>query len=220
MCWNSTVSWSTLALGTALNIGTTAYYFEKPVIAVSIAWQWALFMQMSDGLTWRSLKNRNQDQNTFAADLAFLFNMTQPVIAGLVLLAADLTEKVMVYIAVTILLLFIGYSLLQTRKLSSDTNHIESLDGHLDYHWWRQKPYKSLGIIFLLTLLAMILLLLRPLSFALLEAGYVLITAFLAYTLFGRTSPTQWCFFAAFAPIFTALFFWISKKYPLVDIYQ
>lgn len=218
MCWNEPVSWTTLAVGTALNVGTCVLYPTKPVIATSVCWEWALLMQMSDALAWHSLKHpQNSNLNSLASDMAFVFNLTQPVVTALVFLAIDVVEQVFVYVAVSLLLLYVMVMVVQARKLDNKRLYLRSLDGHLDYHWWREKPYASLGKYFLFSLLAFTLLLLRPLTFALLESGFIVATVLLAWFFFKRTSPTMWCWFAAFAPLFTALFWWISEKHPLVS---
>lgn len=79
MCWNATTSFATLALGTVANVVCAYILRGTDTMVYILAWQYALLMQLPEGIAWIQL-NRNAEADVrIASRLAMVLNVTQPV---------------------------------------------------------------------------------------------------------------------------------------------
>ena len=99
-----------------------------------------------------------------------------------------------------------SYILWTTKNMNVD-DCTKSLCSHIFYKWWD----KQKGFIFVITLISVTLLLIKPFSIALMFSVYALLTILI--TIIGyNANASMWCWFAAFAPVFTIFFYKISEK--------
>lgn len=212
MCWNEPVSWTTFAVGTALSIISASIIRKPIIIAISIAWIWALLMQVFEALMWR-----DQDcgkLNKFATTGAYVANIMQPIIVFIVLIVVcnpPLPYKITASVVISV---YTCYMLAQVFRMKPDNCTQKCETGkdckHLYYKWWDKM--KAGGIIYVIALVAVILLLCRPIWFGLFEVGYILLTLLFASRFFGRSTASTWFWLAVFAPLFTILFWKISER--------
>ena len=148
--------------------------------------------------------------NTFAAQGALIANITQPLVAGLLLISVSDVPKSNKIAATAIMLFYIcwmSYSLNKIKKVDKLTN--TPTCGHLQFGWWKQVPGGP--IFYFATLAAVVLLLLRPMKFAALEIGYITIALIAAGFIYSCGTASMWCWFAALAPLFTGIFWNMSQ---------
>ena len=213
MCWNEQVSWITFILGTVLCIATALYIKNRAVTAVCLVWFWVLLMQFFEALMWRD-KSCGQ-LNKFATNGAYVANIMQPVAIFLICIAImpDIkpTPKMIAALLIAMYLCFMFYKAFRMRAPACTASCVEYGDcKHLHYSWWDGGG--AGGWFYTLIVIAMILLLLKPFKFALFQAGFVLLTLLVATRFFGKSSASMWCWMAAFAPLFVALFWKLSNK--------
>jgi hypothetical protein len=82
MCWNAPISFTTFFLGTMLNFICYKAIKESNVWPILFYWQYALIMQLWEGIAWLQLQNNESIK--IVSWVAFIFNITQPIILGLV----------------------------------------------------------------------------------------------------------------------------------------
>jgi hypothetical protein len=200
MCFNAPVSIASFFVGTLLNI---YLYMVAPHISVKIialVWQYSIIMQLLDYFSWTS--ECPSTQQTISSKLSYFFNITQPIfflIIGLYLLPnLSLSVK---FMAIMVSIFYLGYVLSQTKEITSCVKEL-NVCGHLNYSWWNQIHYG--GTIYTLTLIALTLLLL-PTQFGLYQLAYIVTTLAISTIMYGCGTPSVWCFFQVFAPIYTLL---------------
>jgi hypothetical protein len=207
MCINFETSILTLVLGTTFNIRNIIKYNNPQITAVSIGWQYVLLMQLFDAIAWKS-----PEYNTFAAKSAFITNVSHPIVIGIIfltLLPSDDSTKYIgatITVAYTIWLLYKSNKINEVKYLNTGTNC-----DHLVYNWWDDFG-KGSAYVYILTVLLLVLLFLKPFNFAVMQAAYILITLIISKYIYSCGTASMWCWFAAFAPLFTGLMFEISTK--------
>ncbi len=162
-------------------------------------------MQVFEALIWRD--QACGSLNKGATIGAYLANVLQPIFVLLVLL---FVTKSNIYLQMTAFILVMGYMayILYYYNKHVKLECTKSKDCHLYYDWW-----STFGAAFyVITLISVILLLARPLSYALMISGYILLILFIAILGFNSTIASTWCWMAAFAPIFTIFFYKMSQK--------
>ena len=207
MCWNEPVSWATFGIGTALSVISAAVVRKPAVIAVSIVWIWVLLMQFFEALMWRDQKCGKL--NKFATTGAYVANIMQPIVIFIVLIVACNPPAPYKIVAGIVVAVYACYMLANAFRMESQPCTEQCEDGknckHLYYKWWDKM--KAGGLIYVLAIVALILLLCRPIWFGIFEVGYILLTLLVASRFFGKSTASTWCWLAAFAPLFT-IFFW------------
>lgn len=83
MCWNASVSFTTLAIGSFLNIISYSILRKRDSIAAAFVyfWQYALLMQLPEGIAWI----RINESILVESRVAFFLNITQPLVTFLIL---------------------------------------------------------------------------------------------------------------------------------------
>ena len=204
MCFNAPVSISTFIVGLILNIAVMIRFPRKEVIAVSLCWSYVLLMQLFEAIIWT-----NQDcgrWNKFASIGAFIANISQPIFVAVCLMA---TIQSAWYLKLIISILLCGYIIyMATAQYKTiDCTRPSKKCASLEYRWWdlvSAWPY-------LILLLAAYLLLLRPLSFSVMQVGWILLTLLVAILTRKGAVGSMWCFLAAFAPVLTAAYCLLNK---------
>ena len=123
MCISEGVSWTTLAIGSVLNILILIYLSQIPdpkviiPIILILGWQYALLMQIPDALAWR------HPTAQYPGKLAFILNVTQPlvlfilVVIGLTKLGISLVRLIPAIVALTV------YSILTIKDTVNRTDY-------------------------------------------------------------------------------------------------
>ena len=196
-------------IGTIVNMATIWRMPQKEVIATCLAWEFAIFMQLWDAVLWKMSECSKEKE--VISSVAMAFNVMQPVVSlFLFLLLKNSGARKSVAVAiVTIYLIYMLIDLsrmkpIQCVKSVCDEN---KKNCNLDYSWWGDSNVG--GVMYLIALLSVFLLLLRPLKFAAMQCAVILVTFFIALFGFQDGHPSVWCFFAAFAPFFVGL----SRKF-------
>ena len=65
MCWNKEISFLTFFIGTLFNILLWNYTTNGYVRIIALLWQFVLFMQIFEGLSWISKETNNNKSNGF-----------------------------------------------------------------------------------------------------------------------------------------------------------
>ena len=158
MCISEGVSWTTLAIGSVLNILILVYLSRIPgpkvivPIILILAWQYALLMQIPDALAWRHPTAQAPGK------LAFILNATQPlvlfilVVIGLTKLRISLVRLIPAIIALTV------YSILTIKNTVNRKDYnIQPTKQckHLSYSWWDGNMLRLYALLIVLTLLCL-----------------------------------------------------------------
>ena len=198
MCFNAPVSIAALIVGTVLNVYVYRSTTLPHVRAIIVAWQYSLLMQLADALSWTS--ECPSTQQTISTKLSYVLNITQPIallVAAMIFVPSlSLRTKV---IACGVGMAYLAYTYAYTKNTDACVKRLNAC-GHLDYYWWSDIPYG--GFVYVLTLIALTLLLF-PTTFGVLQLAYVLATLGLSMVFYSCGTPSVWCFFQVFAPLFT-----------------
>ena len=207
MCWNEPISWTVFFVGTLFNMYLIWKFRTATAITVAITWQWVLLMQLFDALLWR---DQNCGRlNKFATNSAYIANITQPIVVFLSLIVIS-TANIKLKIMSTVIILFYIIYMIQSRPNIGKLDCVQEKGGHLNYFWWDKMKFG--GIIYAVVLVLIMLLLLRPVNLSIFEVSYILITLGISIAFFKYSTPSIWCWFAAFAPIANVIFFSFNKK--------
>lgn len=217
MCWNEKTSWTTFIIGTIFNI-FNIYYFREPIITIiSIIWEWVLLMQFFEARAWASQPHISgkscSDQNKNATAGAMIANVTQPILIAMALISFTPVPTQNKVIAMSVVFLYtcwLLYALNKNQPFECLTP-TESCD-HLDLVWWKNFPGKSLP--YMITLVVVILLLIRPIDLAWFELIFILATLAISAVIYSCGAASMWCWFAAFAPLFTGAYWYYTRGPP------
>ena len=159
MCISEKVSWTTLVIGSIINILIIIYLVRIPdpkviiPIILILAWQYALLMQIPDALAWR------YPTAQYPGKLAFILNATQPlvlfilVVIGLTKMGISLERLVPAIIALTI------YSVLTIKDtINRQDYNIQPPKQckYLSYSWWTGSKYVFYVLSIVLTILCFV----------------------------------------------------------------
>ena len=209
MCIDFETSVLTLTLGTVFNIRNIIKYDNLQITAVSLGWQYVLLMQLFDAIAWKT--TNESTYNTFAAKSAFVTNISHPIVVGVLFLALLQNDKINKYAGAAITIAYTAWAIYKANKI----NEIKYLNtgtncDHLVYNWWDDFG-KGSAYFYIASVILLVLLLLKPFNFALMQAGYILITLIISTYIYSCGTASMWCWFAAFAPLFTGLMWTIAK---------
>jgi hypothetical protein len=217
MCWDKRTSIITFVLGTAVNIFNIFYFQTTVITLLSIAWEWLLLMQLFEAIAWDSQPKAGEPcspQNKLAANGALIANVTQPILIALLLIAftpVPLQNKVIAMTAIFAYICWLVYAMNQTHPFTC-LKKGEDCD-HLALHWWDKFPGGSW--IYMAIIPIVVLLLLRPMDLAWASLIYIAVIAVISSTFYGCGSGSVWCWFAAFAPLLTGLYWYYTRGPPI-----
>lgn len=193
MCYNATTSITTFIIGTviAVSVGAIALVQKKyQLAALSFGWIWVLGMQLWEYFIWRYPKN------LVYVKWAYIFNITQLIVLALLFLTFFNQPFPNRLVAVFLLLVYILYMLqigYQSQELKRSPN--------LEYSWWDNYG----GYIYMIFLISLFLLLIRPFYWSIATLIYILILFILSWFFYKRAVASLWCFFAVTVPLVSLL---------------
>jgi hypothetical protein len=206
MCWNAKTSLITFIVGTILNIYTYFHFNSQNIKIVCIIWQWILCMQLAEFLIWTGLDNNNKPLNRTGTKMALYLNILQPVIVFIVAICfsgnkISTNKKILASILVVF---YISFMLIKFNEVPEYTHLQPSKNcSHLNLQWWQDIP--GSGMIYCVTLFALILLLFSPLKLAIFTAAYIFISLFISQKFYSCGQPSIWCWLVVPMPLIVAL---------------
>ncbi len=220
MCWDKQTSIITFVLGTAVNIFNIFYFRTTVITLLSIIWEWILLMQLFEAIAWDSQpgpggsSNNCSKQNKLAANGALIANVTQPILLALALIAftpVPLQNKVIAMTAIFAYICWLVYAMNQTQPFTC-LKKGEDCD-NLNYSWWAKFP--GTAWIYMAIIPAVFLLLLRPMDLAWAAVIFIALSSAISYQFYGCGIGSVWCWFAAFAPVLTGLYWYYTRGPPI-----
>lgn len=212
MCLGEKQSWIAFAIGSIVNLFNIFIFKNRTITIISLLWQWVLIMQVFEAIAW---KNQPQggvcnSQNNFATRGAMIANLTQPIILALMMVVFTPVSKRQKLIAMSIIFVYICWVIYALNSIPNQTclEPKKNCD-NLNLSWWEKVPGGT--VFYMIAMISSILLLVRPMNFALLELGYILVALAISVKFYKCGTGSMWCYLAAFAPIFTGLFWSISN---------
>ena len=204
MCWDAKTSIITFILGTIVNISVALYYKKPEITIFCLCWQWAIMMQLSEYLIW--IDQDCGETNKLGTKMALIFNLTQPIIPFILLMMFTDQPDSSKIIASVLILVYISYLFLKLNN-GKEYNCIKPSTNcsHLNLKWW--DDFTGGGYLYTFVLVAILLLLFRPLGLSLFVIAYILITVLLSMIFYSCGAPSIWCWFAVPLPIFVAIFY-------------
>ena len=206
MCWNEPVSWTTFAIGTALNIFNIFYFQDTTLTLISLVLQWLLLMQFFEALAWR---DQNCGQlNNFATNGALIANVTQPLIVFMLFCTFTPANETAKTIALSIAITYTCYILYKLNQRGG-YQCLQPSDScsHLDLYWWKDMS----GFIYCLALFSIMLLLIRPIHLAVFTSSYIGFTLVLSILFYSCGVGSMWCWFTSFAPAIIGLYWYYNR---------
>lgn len=207
MCWNAPASLASFIVGTIINI-SVLLYFKAPIItSICILWQWVLMMQISEYFVWKGQdKSQDNQQLTLGTKAALVFNITQPLVAFLCLMMISKVKMSFKIVASVVILFYVSFMLLnlncQKEYIAlSPTPKCE----HISLQWW--SDIKNSPLVYIVVLLSIFLLLLRPYNLSLFITSYLIITVVISSVFYSCGGASMWCWFVVPFPIFLGFFY-------------
>ena len=206
MCLDTKTSIITLVIGTLLNIWNIIHYNNTTITVVSILWQWILLMQVFEAFAWQNQPTTSgecNNVNKWATKGAYLANITQPIVLAIVLfvLKGDSLSQNSKIIAGSILTGYILWLLYASNKIPEvKCLTPQNKCSNLTYYWWNQFPGNA--IVYLIALIGLIGVMIKPLNFALLLLTYIVLTLVISSIFYSCGSPgSMWCLLVSFGPL-------------------
>lgn len=141
MCWNAPVSFVTLGAGTLLNILSYIALTRRASLVAPLiwAWQYALLMQLPEGIAWIRIESGSIEAES---RLALFLNVTQP----LSLFLAEKLLNIRFQYAHVSLLMYYLLLLTESQDLWEKSRSIAPADGceHINLAYWNM----SRGVLY------------------------------------------------------------------------
>ncbi len=215
MCISERVSWTTLVLGSVLNILILIYLARIPdtkaiiPMILILGWQYALLMQIPDALAWR------YPTSQYPGKLAFILNVTQPlvlfilVVIALTKLGISLVRLLPAIIALTV------YSILTIKDAVKRKDYnIQPPEQcrYLSYSWWTGHKY----LFYVLSIVLTILCLAPAWGYIALSLTIFTVSIIAAKLVAGENcSPgSLWCWSIAGSGVCTFIYYLLTKHKP------
>jgi len=195
MCVNKQTSLISFIIGIVVSIYMYCYEKNSTLKMIALCWIWVTFMQLFEYFIWSNQTCNNT--NKHSTKLAFLFNITQPIVVFLLLMNITNSSK---YLASTIIFIYIMLILYFLN--TSDYNCLiknKNCSG-LTYKWWTDFKYG--GLLYVCTLITIILLLVKPIKLAIIIASYILISLLISMFIYSCNVASMWCLLVISFPIF------------------
>lgn len=205
MCWSAAASLSAFLSGLLVSVGVSIFAYRQKkwsLMALAVGWTWVIGMQLWEYFIWR-----NPTSNETYASLAYVFNITQILVLGLIFLTFFHNQGMVCRgVAMGVLLLYTCYMLYFSPQMGSmNVRPVSCTDGlpHLQYPWWTMMPLG--GLIYILSLILIFLLLVRPLAWSVKTIAMIMTLFFFSWTFYSKSVASMWCFFAVSMPILSML---------------
>jgi hypothetical protein len=199
MCWNAPVSLASFLSGllVSFGMGFLALKQKKIELAVlSFGWSWVICMQLFEYFIW----THPEDNNVYAR-WAFVFNITQILLLGLLFLTFfdhPTPNKIAVC---SILFVYVFYMLYYAHDAMINISKQE----HLQYNWWETLPLGNW--VYILSLCAVFLLIIRPFAWSLRTLGVIIFLLLISTLFYSNSIASMWCWFSVSVPIFSYLLY-------------
>jgi hypothetical protein len=205
MCWNATASLTAFISGifTCIIVSMIAYKQKKyELMALSIGWLWVVSMQLWEYFLWKN--QFPTENNIFYSNMAYVFNVTQVLLLGLIFLTFFENQGLLNRSVVALILFgYVCYILYFGPSLGTMSVSSSCANPHLEYPWWTKIPMG--GIIYIVILILIFLLIVRPFEWSLKTISVIMILFFLSWTFYSKSVASMWCFFAVLTPIISLL---------------
>lgn len=212
MCLSEKISWTTLIIGTIINVISIIYLSRiknkntiLPIVII-LAWQYALFMQIPDALKWKN------PEAIYPGKLAYLLNVTQPLIVIILMSIALSRMNISLNRLVPAIISCVIYSVFIIKEAYNRTDFDitpEQNCRNLNYKWWSNIP---VYLYFITIILAF---------FAIPSLGYLILSIFLFLVSILITSQivgnncnagSLWCWSVAGSGFCTILYYLIVNR--------
>lgn len=206
MCWNQEVSWATFIIGTVFNI-LVAYLIPNPyIIALAIAWEIVVIIQLFEAIGWRT-----KGESKIASHGVYITTLLQPIVFILALLVVtdvSTANKTFAVILAILYLIWVVYVSTITPVTNLTTSETCS---HLEFNWWSTFPFGAAP--YLITAFLGILLLLRPFNLAIFVVVILSLTFGLSAYFYSCSVGSLWCWFSAcLMPIIGIYYYYTNIK--------
>ena len=199
MCWNKTVSIVSFLVGTSVTVWLYAAFTDISIQTVAVLWQFLLFMQVFEALSWWSQETQSVMLSQVASTGAFVFNMMQPIMVILLCLCVTRWAWARILLIVWLVCYVLALLPASTGLDLSPALYGHSDCHHLQYYWWASFP----RYVFYLYLLIVVVgcLSLPNTTVGLIVLVYALLTLFLSSQFYECTYGSIWCWFAVGLPV-------------------
>jgi hypothetical protein len=207
MCWSATTSFVSLCAGTLLNASSYLFlsHVESPTASMVLAWQYALLMQIPEGVVW--VRIGQGKSISFWSRVGMLLNVTQPaaLLAG-VRLGGLYNGFRYAHVA---LLLYSLLLLTEVEDVWSLSSSIAPEEGcpHLDLRYWDT----SRGVLYVTTSL-LVVSEARPVYWAVVNASLFVGTLLLAAVVYQCGVGSVWCWFVVWVGPLLVVSDWVGKR--------
>ena len=192
MCWSALASFTTLGIGTVLNILSYAALrrWKSPTSSLVWSWQYALLMQIPEGIVWMHLDRGEENAPVTMSRLAMALNVTQPVALLLGIRLGGLYREFRY--AYVVVFMYLVVLLTQIDEIWSASASIAPEEGcpHLSLRYWDA----SRGIVYVVSSL-LVVSEARPLYWAFANAALFSVTFLLAIVVYPCGVGSVWCWF-------------------------
>jgi hypothetical protein len=205
MCIDERTSIWTFLLGTGVNYWFLLRSRNKSVFGLGALWQFILLVQLCEALIWRSHRTQNEQLCCLASKGAMLLTVLQPV-AGLMLALYAASSDSKLAIAIVAITLSFAYLMVMRRMLSEAPRCVKpskACGGHLAHEWWT-KNFPRIAQVLYVVMIVSSFVMFQPRWLSASTALFLGVTAALSKYIYPCAFPTMWCWFAAFAPLYTA----------------
>ena len=209
MCWSEPVSWASFLVGTLFNVVLIKTIPDPSIYSIVFMWQWVLFMQFFDALMWRDQECGKV--NRLATKGAYINTALQPVIPYFALIAVTQvsTKHKLMATIITLVYLIAAVHYLGNSKREIECTKFSKDCNHLQYTW---EPFQSIPFVLYAVFIPLLLLLLGATNMAWFQISYIIVTYLLSYFIYPCALGSMWCWFAAFAPVFTYMYYKYTHK--------
>lgn len=218
MCFSATTSFLTLGLGTVFNVISffLLYKWKSPAAGWIWAWQYALLMQIPEGIVWTQYDaTANHTSIQVASRSAMTLNVTQPVAVLISVRLSRLYGGFRHSYAVLVMYFVVIFS--KTDYIWNKSASIAPSEGcdHLDLRYWDV----TTALVYIATSL-FIIAEARPLYWAAVNAFIFLMTLLFASIVYSCGTGSVWCWSVFLAGPILLTFELLGKKQKIVTVYQ
>ena len=221
MCWDQQTSIITFILGTVFNLFIIFYFRETIITLLAIIWEWFLLMQVFEAIAWGSQPNSGDSpgecsgKNKIAAKGAIVSALAQPILIAFLLIVftpVSVQNKIM---AMVVVFAYICWSIYVLNQSPPFECLIPNKDcPHLQLDWWDN--FTGGVIPYIITIIVVVILLLRPMDMAWFLIIAVGIVALLSKIFYSCGAGSIWCWFVVFAPVVTGLYWYYTRGPPKI----
>ena len=198
MCYNESVSWQTLIIGTILTILNLIYFRSNyEILIITLYWFGAVLMQLWEALIYR-YKDNDRLCKTFSI-IAAINTIIQPLVLLFLALNIKLllvNKQLAIFIAIIYIFLILK-NIDFPNRCAYDTNN-----KNISFYWWTNKN----GYLYVITSLLLLILLLTY-KFRFFQISLFIISYLISKLISKNNHGSIWCWIAAFIPLINFIYF-------------